>query len=103
MDGMWMGATWELKGRAAKAHSVLPELLRKLAGAEAFVGKEQPAGKHWKLAKKLSGKCNGVSAGLSLRSLHGGKMPPPATISSAATSRKLISSLERIPAHRRLR
>src|SRR5258708_12425888 len=94
MDGMWMGATWELKGRAAKAHSVLPELLRKLAGAEAFVGKEQRAGKHWKLAKKLSGNCNGVSAGLSLRSLDGCQMPAPATISGAAPSRNAFCKCE---------
>src|SRR5258708_19142166 len=103
MDGMWMGATWELKGRAAKAHSVLPELLRKLAGAEAFVGKEQRAGKHWKLAKKLSGKCNGVSAGLSLRSLDVVTSRRRHTISRGATSRKLFSRWESIAAHRRFR
>jgi hypothetical protein len=98
---IWMSSPSELKGRAAKPHSVLPELLRKLAGAEAFVGKEQRAGNHWKLAKKLSGKCNGVSAGLSLRSLDGGKIPAPATILRGATSRKLFSRWEAIAARRR--
>ena len=98
---IWMSSPSEFKGRAAKPHSVLPELLRKLAGAEAFVGKEQRAGNHWKLAKKLSGKCNGVSAGLSLRSLDGGKIPAPATIFRGATSRKLFSRWEAIAARRR--
>jgi len=98
---IWMSSPSEFKGRAAKPHSVLPELLRKLAGAEAFVGKEQRAGNHWKLAKKLSGKCNGVSAGLSLRSLDGGKIPAPATILRGATSRKLFSRWESIAASRR--
>jgi len=98
---IWMSSPSEFKGRAAKPHSVLPELLRKLAGAEAFVGKEQRAGNHWKLAKKLSGKCNGVSAGLSLRSLDGGKIPAPATILRGATSRKLFSRWESIAARRR--
>jgi hypothetical protein len=100
---IWMSSPSELKGRAAKAHSVLPELLRKLAGAEAVMGKERRAGKHWKLAKKLSGKCNGVSAGLSLRSLDGGKMPAPATILRGATSRKFFSRWESIAARRRFR
>jgi tetratricopeptide (TPR) repeat protein len=100
---IWMSSPSELKGRGAKAHSVLPELLRKLAVAEAFVGKEQRAGNHWKLAKELSGKCNGVSAGLSRRSLNGSKMPAPATISRGATSRKLFSRWESITAHRRFR
>jgi hypothetical protein len=98
---IWMSSPSEFKGRGGKAHSVLPELLRKLAGAEAFVGKEQRAGKHWKLAKRLSGKCNGVSAGLSLRSLDGGKMPAPATILRGATSRKLFSRWESSTARRR--
>ena len=98
---IWMSSPSEFKGRAAKPHSVLPELLRKLAGAEAFVGKEQRAGKHWKLAKRLSGKCNGVSASLSLRSLDGSKMPAPATILRGATSRKLFSRWEAIAARRR--
>jgi hypothetical protein len=98
---IWMSSPSEFKGRAAKPHSVLPELLRKLAGAEAFVGKEQRAGNHWKLAKKLSGKCNGVSAGLSLRSLDGGKISAPATILRGATSRKLFSRWESIAARRR--
>jgi hypothetical protein len=98
---IWMSSPSELNGRGAKAHSVLPELLRKLAVAEAFVGKEQRAGNHWKLAKKLSGKCNGVSAGLSLRSLDGSKMPAPAAILRGATSRKLFSRWESIAARRR--
>src|SRR5258708_12277846 len=76
---IWMSSPSELKGRAAKAHSVLPELLRKLAGAEAFVGKEHPAGKHWKLAKKLSGKCNGLSPAPSPRALSAPQTPPPPT------------------------
>jgi tetratricopeptide (TPR) repeat protein len=97
---IWMSSPSELRGRGAKGHSALPELLRKLAGAEAFVGKEQRAGKHWKLAKKLSGKCN-VAVGLSLRSLNGGKMPAPATILRGATSRKLFSRWESIAGRRR--
>jgi hypothetical protein len=100
---IWMSSPSELKGRAAKAHSVLPELLRKLAAAEAVMGKERRAGKHWKLAKKLSGKCNGVSASLSLRSLDGGKMPASAAILRGATSRKLFSRWESIAARRRSR
>jgi hypothetical protein len=100
---IWMSSPSEFKGRAAIPHSVLPELLRKLAGAEAFVGKEQRAGNHWKLAKKLSGKCNGVSAGLSLRSLDGCKIPAPTTILRGATSRKLFSRWESITARRRSR
>jgi tetratricopeptide (TPR) repeat protein len=98
---MWMSSPSDLKGRASKTHSVLSDLLRKLAGAEAFIGKERRAGKHWKLAKKLSGKCNGVSAGLSLRSLDGGKMPATTTILRGATSRKLFSRWQSISARRR--
>jgi hypothetical protein len=74
----WMSSTPNLMG--TKTHSVLPDLLRKLAGAEAFIGKERRAGKHWKLAKQLSGKSNGVSAGLSLRSFEGGRMSMMPTI-----------------------
>jgi hypothetical protein len=52
---LWVSLPSELKGRA-EARSLLPDLLRKLAAAEAFIGKEQRAGKHWTLAKVLSGK-----------------------------------------------
>ncbi|MBV8099462.1 MAG: hypothetical protein JOZ31_09925 [Verrucomicrobia bacterium] len=52
---LWMSLPSELKGRA-ETRALLPDLLRKLAAAEAFIGKEQRAGKHWTLAKVLSGK-----------------------------------------------
>jgi hypothetical protein len=95
---MWMSSTPDLMG--AKTHSVLPDLLRKLAGAEAFIGKERRAGKHWKLAKKLSGKCKGISAGLSFGTLDGGGKPMTTTVLRGATSRKLFSRWESIAAHR---
>src|SRR5260370_27124022 len=44
---IWMSSPSELKGRAAKAHSVLPELLRKLACPERFLGNEDATRKHW--------------------------------------------------------
>jgi hypothetical protein len=96
---MWMSSTPDLIG--AKTHCVLPDLLRKLAGAEAFIGKERRAGKHWKLAKQLSRKSKGVSDGLSLRSLEGGGMSMTPTILRSPTSRKLFSRWESIAAHRR--
>jgi hypothetical protein len=52
---LWMSVPSELKERA-ETHALLPDLLRKLAAAEAFIGKERRAGKHWTLAKVLSGK-----------------------------------------------
>jgi len=52
---LWMSLPSELKGRA-ETRALLPDLLRKLAAAEAFIGKERRAGKHWTLAKVLSGK-----------------------------------------------
>jgi hypothetical protein len=52
---LWMSLPSELKGQAEK-RALLPDLLRKLAAAEAFIGKERRAGKHWTLAKVLSGK-----------------------------------------------
>jgi hypothetical protein len=52
---LWMSLPSQLKGRA-ETRALLPDLLRKLAAAEAFVGKERIAGKHWTLAKVLSGK-----------------------------------------------
>jgi tetratricopeptide (TPR) repeat protein len=52
---LWMSLSSELKGRA-ETRALLPDLLRKLAAAEAFIGKERRAGKHWTLAKALSGK-----------------------------------------------
>ena len=52
---LWMSLPSELKGRA-ETRALLPDLLRKLAVAEAFIGKEWRAGKHWTLAKVLSGK-----------------------------------------------
>ena len=52
---LWISLSSELKGRA-ETRALLPDLLRKLAAAEAFIGKERRAGKHWTLAKVLSGK-----------------------------------------------
>ena len=52
---LWMSLPSELKGQA-ETRALLPDLLRKLAAAEAFIGKERRAGKHWTLAKVLSGK-----------------------------------------------
>jgi hypothetical protein len=95
----WMSSTPNLMG--TKTHSVLPDLLRKLAGAEAFIGKERRAGKHWKLAKQLSGKSNGVSAGLSLRSFEGGRMSMTPTILRDPISRRLFSRWEPIITRRR--
>jgi hypothetical protein len=51
----WTSLSSELKGQA-ETRALLPDLLRKLAVAEAFIGKEWRAGKHWTLAKVLSGK-----------------------------------------------
>jgi hypothetical protein len=53
---IWMGLPSELKEQASETRGLLPDLLRRLAGAEAFVGKERRAKKHWTLAKALSGK-----------------------------------------------
>jgi hypothetical protein len=53
---VWMSLPSELKGQASETRALLPDLLRKLAGAEAFIGKERRAGKHWVLAKTLSGR-----------------------------------------------
>jgi hypothetical protein len=52
---LWVSLPSELKGQA-ETRALLPDLLRKLAAAEAFIGKERRAGKHWTLAKVLSGK-----------------------------------------------
>ena len=52
---LWMSLSPESKGRAG-TRALLPDLLRKLAASEAFIGKERRAGKHWTLAKVLSGK-----------------------------------------------
>ena len=52
---LWMSLPSELKGQA-ETRALLPDLLRRLAAAEAFIGKERRAGKHWTLAKVLSGK-----------------------------------------------
>jgi hypothetical protein len=59
---VWMSLPAELKSHASGSRTLLPDLLRKLAGAEAFVGKEQRAGRHWMMAKRLSGKRAVVSA-----------------------------------------
>ena len=59
---VWMRSPRELKGHASGTRALLPDLLRKLAGTEAFIGKEQRAGKHWVMAKRLSGKRAVVSA-----------------------------------------
>jgi hypothetical protein len=53
---VWMTLPAKLKSDASGPRALLPDLLRKLAGAEAFVGKEQRAGRHWMMAKRLSGK-----------------------------------------------
>jgi hypothetical protein len=58
---VWMSLPSELKGRASETRALLPDLLRKLAGAEAFIGKERRAGKHWVLAKRLSGRRTVIS------------------------------------------
>jgi tetratricopeptide (TPR) repeat protein len=52
---LWMSLSSESKGRAG-TRALFPDLLRKLAASEAFIGKERRAGKHWTLAKVLSGK-----------------------------------------------
>jgi|GEM_PF-5389283 hypothetical protein len=80
----WTSLSPELKGQAAETRMLLPDLLRKLAGAEAFIGKERRAGKHWVLAKRLSGqrkmdsarKGTGFELG-SLRSSRGGETDMP--------------------------
>jgi hypothetical protein len=59
---VWMSLPAELKSDASETRALLPDLLRKLAGAEAFVGKERRAGRHWMMAKRLSGKRVVVSA-----------------------------------------
>jgi hypothetical protein len=55
LAALWMSLSSESKGRAG-TRALLPDLLRKLAASEAFIGKERRAGKHWTLAKVLSGK-----------------------------------------------
>jgi hypothetical protein len=71
---VWMSLPSELKAPAVETRVLLPDLLRKLAGAEAFIGKERRAGKHWVLAKRLSGKRSLDSArnevGLALGSIR---------------------------------
>jgi len=96
---MWMSSTPDLMG--VKAHSVLADLLRKLAGAEAFIGKERRAGKHWKLAKQLAGKSKGVSADFSSRSVEGGRMSVTPAILRGPTSSRLFSRWESVITHRR--
>jgi hypothetical protein len=96
---MWMSSTPDLMG--AKTHSVLPDLLRKLAGAEAFIGKNRRAGKHWKLAKQLAGKSKRVPAVFLLRSLEFGRMPITSTIVRGPISSKLFSRWESVTNHRR--
>ena len=59
---VWMSLPSEFKGQASETRALLPDLLRKLAGAEAFIGKERRAGKHWVLAKRLSGRRALISA-----------------------------------------
>jgi tetratricopeptide (TPR) repeat protein len=53
---LWMSLPSELKEQTSETRGLLPDLLRRLAGAEAFIGKERRAKKHWTLAKALSGK-----------------------------------------------
>ncbi|HYZ71499.1 MAG TPA: hypothetical protein VE641_00360 [Chthoniobacterales bacterium] len=55
LEFLWISLPSQLKGQA-ETRALLPDLLRKLAAAEAFIGKERRAGKHWTLAKVLSGK-----------------------------------------------
>lgn len=96
---IWMSSPADLRVQAAKP--VLPELLRKLAGAEAFVGKERRAGKHWTLAKRLSGKCKGVSASQSQGSRNAGKTLAMTTILRGATARQSFSRWESTATRRR--
>jgi hypothetical protein len=58
---VWMSSQLSSKGQSARSHRLLPDLLRKLAGSEAFIGKERRAGQHWQLAKRLSGRARNVS------------------------------------------
>lgn len=96
---MWMSSPSNLMG--AKTHSVLPDLLRKLAGAEAFIGKERRAGRHWELAKQLSGKSKGASARFSSRSVEGGRMSLMPAILRGPTSRGLFSRWDSMTGQRR--
>ena len=96
---MRMSSTPDLMG--AKTHPVLPDLLRKLAGAEAFIGKERRAGKHWKLAKQLAGRSKGVSADFSSRSLGSGRMSMTPTILRGPTSSRLFGRWESVVNRRR--
>jgi hypothetical protein len=53
---LWMSLPSEWREQTSDTRGLLPDLLRRLAGAEAFVGKERRAKQHWTLAKTLSGK-----------------------------------------------
>ncbi|HTD17648.1 MAG TPA: hypothetical protein VK673_20855 [Chthoniobacterales bacterium] len=86
---LWMSLPSELKGQT-ETRALLPDLLRKLAAAEAFIGKERRAGKHWTLAKVLSGKQ--ISARtvdgdtLAIGSVHNGKISARRSFSSRSVS-----------------
>src|ERR1700741_3945646 len=86
---LWMSLPSELKGQA-ETRALLPDLLRRLAAAEAFIGKERRAGKHWTLAKVLSGKQISAQTvdGYSFvtRSVHSGKTGAGRSLSSRSVS-----------------
>ena len=109
LAAIWMESHSGLQSEVPTAGQVLPDLLRKLAGTQAFLGKERRAGEHWKLAERLSGQRNGVrvpkgdGVHLALRSSDGGRMPATTMISRGATARRLFSRWESIAAHRRFR
>ena len=82
---LWMSLSSELKGRVER-RALLPDLLRKLAGAEAFIGKERRAGKHWTLAKVLSGKL------ISAQTMDGAAFETGSVDSSRTGVRRSLSS-----------
>jgi len=86
---LWMSLPSELKGQA-ETRALLPDLLRRLAAAEAFIGKERRAGRHWTLAKVLSGKQISAQTvdGYSFvaRSVHSGRTGAGRSFSSRSVS-----------------
>ena len=86
---LWMSLPSELKG-PAETRAPLPDLLRRLAAAEAFIGKERRAGKHWTLAKVLSGKQISAQTvdrySFVTRSVHRGKTGAGRSFSSRSVS-----------------
>jgi tetratricopeptide (TPR) repeat protein len=82
---LWMSLSSDPKGRAG-TRALLPDLLRKLAAAEAFIGKERRAGKHWTLAKVLSGKL------ISTQAIDGTTFAIGSVDSSRTGARRSLSS-----------